>query len=357
MIEAPDGPREAVKEGWRDWVDSKPVTPPQPLTLKQIEKLDPAELSAHNLQRIAYASAMPPIRQLIDPVQKVINRALLLNQFKAPGARPGVVLDGRSANGKTTMLLEIGREYEREQRLLHPNEMTDKGAEFIPVLYISVDALPTLKSLNRAILEFYGIDAPRASANEMTSAVFQCIERCRTSLIMFDEIHMLSLTRLADRDANNHLKVLANGAKATFVYAGVELGKTHFMSEGFLEHEVSRSQISRRFQHIKVEPIDQNDPKQQALLSGILKVYEENMKLARTRKGDLVKLSPYIWRRTQGVIGSIRRLILDGFVEAVITGTERFSKELLATIQIDQEAEEGFEKYRELEHRDLGEPQ
>ncbi len=51
-------------------------------------------------------------------------------------------------------------------------------------------------------------------------------------MIVIDDIHLLELRREADRDANNHLKRLANDLQATFVYAGVGLSHGGFMHEG-----------------------------------------------------------------------------------------------------------------------------
>ena len=101
------------------------------------------------------------------------------------------------------------------------------------MVYVNVDAMPTIKGLNQAILTFYGMGPPkRANARELTQLVLQCARLCGTSLIVIDDIHLLELRREADRDANNHLKRLANDLQATFVYAGVGLSHGGFMHEG-----------------------------------------------------------------------------------------------------------------------------
>jgi hypothetical protein len=85
------------------------------------------------------------------------------------------------------------------------------------VLYVKVDALPTIKGLNHAILTFYGMGPPRhANARLLTQLVLQCAPLCQTSLIVIDDIHLMELRREADRDAN-HLKRLTNDLQAGLV--------------------------------------------------------------------------------------------------------------------------------------------
>ncbi len=351
MIERPGRKRETLKEGWWDFVTRPNPKPPEPLTLKEMQLLSPARLELYNRQRRAYASAMPPIRQLYAKPQELVEAAIERNEFKPPGARTGVIIDGKSANGKTTMMMDIGRKYEKQQRLIHPAKETEAGGHFTPVIYLNVDSIPTMKSLNRSFLEFYGMDPKRATTNQMTSLLLDLIETCGTTLILIDEVHMLALGRESDRDVNNHLKILANSARATFVYAGVELAKNDFLVEGFAPTEVSRAQISRRFKHVKVNAIGQSSKNEQALMSGVLKVYEDHLWLANGQEGDLVRLAPYIWKRTQGVIGSISELVYGAYIAAVRTGEERFTKELITTVQLDSEAEKLFDRWREDEHR------
>lgn len=237
---------------------------------------------------------------------------------------------------------QFGRHYERRCRARYPHELTPEGHEYLPVLYVNVDALPTIKGLNEAMLTFYGMGPPaRANARQLTQLVLQCARLCQTSLIVIDDIHLLELRREADRDANNHLKRLANDLQATFLYAGVGLSHGGFMHEGLLGADAALAQISQRFKRLPVQPLRRSTESERALWLGVLSVFERELVLLASKDGDLCGRADYLWRRTQGVIGSLTQLLTEAAAEAIDTGVERITQKLLDGIDIGYAAEVG----------------
>ena len=216
--------RLTVKEGWRQFVTDEPTERPERLDAGEYRRMDERSRKAYDVQRLRHAYGFGPIRSLYADVHRTLSRLVELNELRGPGARHGAALDGNPGNGKSTIVSQFGRHYERRCRERYPHELTPDGHEYLPVLYVNVDALPTIKGLNEAMLTFYGIGPPRrANARQLTQLVLECARCCQTSLIVIDDIHLLELRREADRDANNHLKRLANDLQATFclfVYAG-----------------------------------------------------------------------------------------------------------------------------------------
>jgi hypothetical protein len=224
----------------------------------------------------------------------------------------------------------------------YPHELTPEGHEYLPVLYVNVDALPTIKGLNEAMLAFYGLGPPRrANARQLTQHVLSCARLCQTSLIVIDDIHLLELRREADRDANNHLKRLANDLQATFVYAGVGLSHGGFMHEGLLGADAALAQISQRFKRLPVEPLQRSKESERALWLGVLSIFERELVLLQGKTGDLTGHADYLWRRTQGVIGSLTQLLTEATAEVIDTGGERITRKLLDSIDIGYAAEVG----------------
>jgi hypothetical protein len=162
-----------------------------------------------------------------------------------------------------------------------------------------------------------------------------------TSLIIIDDIHLLELRREADRDANNHLKRLANDLHATFVYAGVGLSHGGFMHEGRLGPDAALAQISQRFKRLPVQPLRRSTKQERALWLGVLSVFESELVLLAARSGDLTGQADYLWRRTQGVIGSLTQLLTEACAEAIDSGAERITAKLLDGIDIGYAAEVG----------------
>jgi hypothetical protein len=59
--------------------------------------------------------------------------------------------------------------------------------------------------------------------------------------------------------------------------------------------------------------------------------------LLQSKDGDLTNQADYLWRRTQGVIGSLTQPL----TEAIDTGAERITHKLLESIDIGYAAEVG----------------
>ncbi len=73
----------------------------------------------------------------------------------------------------------------------------------------------------------------------------------------------------------------------------------------------------------------------------MLKVFERELVLLAANDGDLTGQADYLWRRSQGVIGSLTQLLTEATAEAIDTGTERITTKLLDAIDIGYAAEVG----------------
>ena len=74
---------------------------------------------------------------------------------------------------------------------------------------------------------------------------------------------------------------------------------------------------------------------------GVLSVFERELVLLNAKDGDLAGQADYLWRRTQGVIGSLTQLLTEAAAEAIHTGTERITRKLMDGIDIGYAAEVG----------------
>ena len=333
--------RLTVKEGWRRFVDDEPTGARTPATgrLPAAGRAVPLGLRPRAAASCARVRADPlALRRRSSHARAA--RDLQRGSRTRSASRRGAGRQPREREDDDRQ--SFRSPYERRCRQRHPDELTRDGHEYLPVVYVNVDALPTIKGLNHALLTFYGMGPPRhANARQLTQLVLECARSCRTSLIVIDDIHLLELRREADRDANNHLKRLANDLQATFVYAGVGLSHGGFMHEGRYGADAALAQISQRFKRLAIEPLRRSTPAERATWLGVLQVFERELVLLQSKPGDLTGQADYLWRRTQGVIGSLTQLLTEAAAEAIDTGAERITSKLLDAIDIGYAAEVG----------------
>ena len=101
------------------------------------------------------------------------------------------------------------------------------------------------------------------------------------------------------------------------------------MHEGRYGADAALAQISQRFKRLPVEPLRRSAPTERAMWFGVLSIFERELVLLEAKDGDLTAQADYLWRRTQGVIGSLTQLLTEATAEAIDTGAERITRKLL----------------------------
>jgi hypothetical protein len=113
------------------------------------------------------------------------------------------------------------------------------------------------------------------------------------------------------------------------------------MHEGRYGADVALAQISQRFKRLPVEPLRRSTQQQRSIWLGVLSVFGRELVLLQARDGDLTSQADYLWRRTQGAIGSLTQLLTEATAEAIDTGIERITTKLLDAIDVGYAAEVG----------------
>jgi hypothetical protein len=339
------GPRSFdTKEDWARFAQEPSSRAPQLPTADASGAMTPAEKRRFNGDRLRHHSRFTIKTPTMKEIHDDLLRLTRTNLYRPPGARPGAVIDGLGALGKTTILVEFGRLFEREIRAQF-NVGAGDDDEFIPVCYVSLPATTSIRALNAAIVEFYGVTVPgRATAEQLTHTIKTLTRRCNTLLFLIDEVHYLNMRREGGRKVNDHLKHLANGIAATFVYAGIGLRERGFLAEGISGADAAMSQIQRRFRHYEVAPFQIASPESEREWKSLVKTLEREIVLFRQPPGTLVALHRYLYDRTGGVIGSVTELVRQAANLAIEEGSERITEELLDRIELDNAAEAEFER-------------
>jgi hypothetical protein len=96
------------------------------------------------------------------------------------------------------------------------------------------------------------------------------------------------------------------------------------------------TQTGRRFDMVDLDPFDYSTPAGITAFLNHLAGVEDQLRLLRSFEGMLTsgEMPEYLFGRTRGVVGLLRRLFEDGCTEAILTGEERLTPELLAKTTI-----------------------
>ncbi len=274
-----------------------------------------------------------------DQLEKVRSQAELLRQLNtkpSPGARPGLVIDGEASTGKTTAALAAGRWWQAKSQA----QSDDRPArnEFVPVVYVTLPASATSRSISASIVSFYGIEpGSRANKDRLTRVAKELATGCGTSLIIVDDIHYLDASRHDGTLSNNHLNYLANLLPVTFIYAGIGVESHPLLSES---GKLTFSQTASRFSLVRMCPYQ--DPDSEEWLALVLG-FEKALGIASTPNGRPSRsLMEYLFDRSGGKIGSLAFLLRAAAYVAGAEGARRVTKKHFEAVTIDYAAETSF---------------
>ena len=331
------------KEGWRDFVNHQRIEPPVRLDESILQMWSKEKVARYKAIRKRYHAALPPLATAaLSKISDAVVRMSLTALDMPPGVRPGALINGLPTLGKSTVLLEAGRIYERRmrQRLGLPED-ADLDTEYIPVVYTTLSAEETCKGLSTSLLNFYGeTHSANWSESKLSNELARQAARSGTSLILIDDIHFLKAKVKQGMAVNTHLKSLMSRINATFAYAGVHVDRTGLLFEGQLEANAQAAQTQRRFKRFDMETFPGDLDELKTVLAGL----EKQLILLKARPGDLQGLAQYVQDRTDGYMGPIAALVREGAALAIDGGQERLSKSLLDAVTLDHASEKRFEQ-------------
>jgi hypothetical protein len=268
----------------------------------------------------------PPMKA----VSLALRRLLLLNRKQQGTARRGLILSGPATTGKTTTLMELGRIFEHTDRRRHPG-LKDR----LPVTYVSVPPTATPKMLVSEFARFLGIPVTsRMNQAQITDAVVHVLCDRATQLVFVDDIHLLNTRTRAGAETSDQIKHLSERIPATFVYAGVDVEHSPLLTGPRGE------QIAGRFKLLRNAPLPNGTDGQKQTWQDLIGDLEGALRLRKHTQGLLERNADYLHKRTGGVMGSLSHLVREAALAAIEDGSEKITKALLASIQLDVRAQQ-----------------
>ena len=336
-------------EGWQQWRAARGSFSPAPrLSPAEYQALTPRRRALHDLHRTAThvnlrLQETPMSRKVSDLMRgRLQNNAVKLT----PGTRDGLMISGGGFQGKTETACWAAAEFEDLWRGIYrqlvPDPEPGPRDVFVPVAYCRLPVRATPKALCKTILDVYGDPHP-ATLHDLVRSVRDAVRDHFTTALLIDDITRLRLHRGDDQDTLDLIRELMD-LNVTLVLIGVDIpgsgllrgaradprtGQWAFTAR---QRDAGATQTDRRFDLVDLDPFDYSTPAGISAFIEHLAGIEDQLRLLRPAEGMLTKgdMPEYLFRRTRGIVGLLRRLIEDGCAQAIATGEERLTTELLA---------------------------
>jgi AAA domain-containing protein len=337
-------------EGWQQWRAARGSFIPAPrLSMAEYQALSMRGRALHDLHRTAThvnlrLQETPMSRKVSDLMRgRLQNNAVKLS----PGTRDGLMISGGGFQGKTEPACWAAAEFEDLWRDIHrqlmPGPAPGTRDLFVPAAYCRLPVRATPKALCKTILDVYGDPHP-ATLHDLVRSVRDAVRDHATTALLIDDITRLRLHRGDDQDTLDLIRELTD-LNVTLVLIGVDIPGSGLLRGARADpragqwafpavshREAAATQTDRRFDLAGLDPFDYSTPAGITAFLEHLAGIEDQLRLLRSFDGMLTagEMPEYLFRRTHGIVGLLRRLIEDGCARAIATGEERLTPELLA---------------------------
>lgn len=244
-----------------------------------------------------------------DVADKITNELIGLLNYPKRLRMPNLLIVGDSNNGKTS----ISHRFYTNYGLPHE----ENSHLVMPVLFANAPASTSDKDLYMAILE--ALNMPYRSKDSASSLSYQVIHLCKVyqvKMLMVDEFHsMLTGTVRQQLQVMNALKYLCNELQMPIVGIGTHDARRILHTD---------PQHASRFHMVEIPLWQLNKDFQKLLfrIEGILPL----KKPSNLKQSHLASL---IYSIAQGNLGNVHRLLTVCAKDAIMSGTEQITEEII----------------------------
>ena len=363
-------------EGFRAWALSRGTFTRQDLLPREAyAAMTPRERRRYNRRRDA---ANSNIDILETPMSTALSEALedgiWINAVnRQPGAKPGFMVNGGGAQGKTATVLEVCASFLEDWLAEHRIDAVTGGERNAhePVVYVRTPDKPTPKALCQSILRAVG--EPFLATDpfpELQRLVHDVLVSLGVRVLVLDDITRIKMHRIDDQDVLDLIRSLMDSG-ATVILIGVGIPRSGLLREGgpdqapadravhqqddaarlrrrAVEDDDEATQTERRFTLLHLRNFSYASPQDVREWTTFLAGVGHQLRLYGVDHTSLLAdgLPEYLFRRTGGVVGSVVQLVSRGARSAMrdpdpATGEELITRELLDKEVIDFAGEDG----------------
>jgi hypothetical protein len=275
---------------------------------------------------------------------------------RGPDTRPGLMINGGACQGKTETACEALACYEDEWLALYarnPDAVAGTLDLHVPAVYVRTPVKATPISLCQRILHFYGEPYKGMRLEDLIRTVKDAVFDHGTKAIVIDDVTRLKLHREADQDVLDLIRELMS-LPATLILVGVGIPKSGLLRDGRKDPETGQwifppvpdrgksrnddapGQTDLRFELVDLDRFSYAGPDGPAAWTAHLVGIEQQLRLLSDCDGMLSGsgMPEYLFGRTNGIVGLLKKLIQAGCRQAIETGTETITAGLLDALTV-----------------------
>jgi hypothetical protein len=346
--------------GWDHWRRTRGNFAPAPLlALDSYQRMSPSQRRLHDLHRLATHSNLQIQETPMSSLVAWRLRALIEdNAFgQGPDTRPGMMVNGGACQGKTETVCETVASFEDEWLGMYadnPQALPGTRDVHAPVAYVRTPVKATPVSTCQRILDFYGEEHKGMRLEDLVRTVKDAIFDHGSKALVLDDITRLKLHREADQDVLDLVRELMS-LPVTLVLVGVGIPTSGLLRDGRRDpttgqwlfppvkdrgrsaNNQASGQTDLRFELLDLNPFRYDTAAGIAAWTAHLVGIEQQLRLLRAEDGMLTDgaMPEYLFARTNGIVGLLRRLVQAGCRYAIESGQERLTPDLLDAMVID----------------------
>ena len=352
-------PDRETLEGWTRWrLTRRDFVRAPVITADEHARMAPRQRRLHDLRRVATHSNLA-IQEtpMSDWVSRKMRSLIETNAFcQGPDTRPGLMINGGGCQGKTETACEALACFEDEWLTLYdqnPSAVAGTLDLHVPAVYVRTPVKATPISACQRILHFYGERYKGMRLEDLIRMVKDVVFDHGTKAIVIDDVTRLKLHREADQDVLDLLRELMS-LPVTLILAGVGIPKSGLLRDGRRDPRTGQwifppvkdrgrsrnddapGQTDLRFDLVDLDRFSYAAPGGIAAWTAHLVGLEQQLRLLNGCAGMLSGggMPEYLFGRTNGVLGVLKKLIQEGCRHAIETGAENITADLLDALAI-----------------------
>jgi hypothetical protein len=318
---------------------------PEVASLVEYQKLTAAEQARYSATLSAAMNAAVVVSQPMAAACRVLDDVVTTNLQRPPGAMQMVAVIAPFSSGKSTLIKEWGHPLYRaaigeQVRSDRPTWSPEPGvtADWCPVVYVTLMSSSSIKEVNAQILSFLGYP-PEGLARTTTTRVLLALRMHGVRVVILDDANMLRLKSAQGRAVLDYIKFLntelGERSNGTVILVGALPEVSAILED---------PQIRARLTTLRLGPLNIDTLEERAAWQELLRAAEERplAYLPGAAPGMFVnRLAQHVWRRTQGYVGEVAKLVAGSVMDAFRTGRNVITSDDLDAIVLSERSIDG----------------